>query len=142
MKSENGDLAALSLVKYLDDWTVKMSGVNKNSVRKGVYNKLNTLSFDLYHVLPHRKSSRCWQYALADWRICRVKSIADTISCALLQPAHADLDPEAHSQVLKLIDELANESVHKLLAQNLGETIEKVILRGHHLTPIHAANLM
>ena len=142
MKSQSADFAALATLRYLDDFLVKLAGEKHNDKRNEIIVKLNKLNFDLYHVLPGRKDATALQYSLVDWRMIRVNSVKVLTSQYLKNPKDGELSAEAHAQILKWGRDLTADPVNTLIAANLSLTIEKTLLLGKKLQPLHTANLV
>lgn len=142
MKSKTADFAALATLRYLDDFLVKMAGDKENVKRNMFIVKLNKLNFDLYHVLPGRKDSTAAKYSLVDWRMIRLNSVKALMSECLKDPLKGGLSAESHAQLLKWVKDLTGQPVNILVAASLSLTIEKILLMGKKLDPLHAANLM
>lgn len=142
MKSKTGDVAVLAVLKYLDDLTVKMSGDKVNVKRKNITIKLKDLNFDIYRLLHGRHNRRAIIYSLVDWRFIRLSSATTLISDYLKSPDKVEISPEAHSQILKWVQGVTNQPLNVLIAANISLSIEKIILQGRKMQPLHISNLM
>jgi hypothetical protein len=142
MKSESADFSALASLKFLDDALTKLSNDGKDALKKRIHSDLHKLSYDLYHRLPSRKQENVALYTLVDPRLCKLKNQAISLVKVMQNPEKVSLTPEIHSQILNLARETLPQPINALIAANLSQSIEKILLEGGKFQPLHAVNLM
>ena len=142
MKTEHGDMAALSALRFAEDLTILKSGNSENEERKQICLNLNRLSFDIYMSLPGRYKKAICDYTMIDKNVCRNKASIKRLEEILLNPQIYSLDEQSHAQIIQLSNKFRGLEQSKLIAINLNITINSLLSQKKLVNLFHSANLM
>ncbi len=142
IQNSQGQPTLLSITKFLDDYSITLTGTENSAKLKILMQKNYDLNYKVYKSLPQSSHEDILAFSIVDPRVSTLRNVAKQLEKSLIYTDTSQIDLDIHTQVSKLTWKATKQSRAKLLARSIDLMIETKITKNEKVSPLAASNLM